>query len=279
MVKQNSTPSKKKDPVLIVLSVILAIFCIGFSFSAIRVLAILKENKKADVVYSSLRETAKEQTTPPVSMVKIPATASEENEGTADASPARHRAFSVDIAGLRELYPDMRGWIVLEGTKIDYPIVQTNNNYYYLSHLYNGSSNSNGSIFIDCENNGIFQDDNTVIYGHNMESGIMFAVLNRYKSQDFFEKHPVMTVSTADGDYLVELICGTIEDGNQPFVKFNFDGFEDMEDYVNSYRERSTFYSEVNLQPGDKLLTLCTCTYELFNGRFMLIGKISELYE
>lgn len=277
MYKKNNQNKKKKDPVIIILSVVLTLFCIGFLFSGVRVLTILNANRKANAEYNVLRETAKEQASPAVSAV-LPTVASQTEEAVT-ASPAPVRAFSVDVAGLQANYPDMKGWIVLDGTQIDYPIVQAKDNDYYLYRLYDGTQNANGSIFMDCRNTGIFLDDNTVIYGHNMQSGIMFAVLNRYKSQAFFEEHPTMVISTADGDYLAELICGTVEDGNRSFMQFQFNDFEDMEEYVNQHRKRSTFQSEVRLQPGDKLLTLCTCTYELFNGRFMLIAKVSELYE
>lgn len=277
MYKKYNQNKKNKDPVIIILSVVLTLFCIGFLVSGVRVLTILNANRKANAEYNVLRETAKSEVSPAASAV-LP-TAAARTEETVTAPPAPVRAFSVDVAGLQARYPDIKGWIVLDGTQIDYPIVQAKDNDYYLYRLYDGTQNANGSIFMDCRNTGIFLDDNTVIYGHNMQSGIMFAVLNRYKSQQFFEEHPTMVISTADGDYLAELICGTVEDGNNPFVQYHFNSFEDMEDYVNQRREQSSFQSEVRLQPGDKLLTLCTCTYELFNGRFMLIAKVSEMYE
>ena len=88
-----------------------------------------------------------------------------------------------------------------------------------------------------------------------------------------------MAIYTEEGDYLVELICGTIEDGNHEFVQFNFDDFDDMNGYVDEFKKRSTFESEVTLLPGDKLVSMCTCTYERANARYMLLGKITALYE
>ena len=112
-----------------------------------------------------------------------------------------------------------------------------------------------------------------------MKNGLMFQPLSEYKEQDFYEAHPTMMVYTTEGDYLVELICGTIEDGNYEFVKFSFDDFNDMSRYVDELKARSTFESEVTLLPGDKLVSMCTCTYERQNARYMLVGRVVELYE
>lgn len=125
----------------------------------------------------------------------------------------------------------------------------------------------------------MFTDDNTVIYGHNISNGSMFHCLNEYKHQDFYDLHPTITIYTAEGDCCIELICGTVEDGNYEFVEFNFDSFEQMRNYVERFRRWSSFDSGVELQEGDKIVSLCTCTYERMNARYMLIGRLVEVYE
>lgn len=253
---EKSDRKKKLVPIMLV------IFSLGFIFGAYKAVPILYEDKHSDTVYHELRE-----------QLNIDTEASVTKEYSAK------RRQSMDIKNLQETYPKIQAWILAEGTGIDYPIMQTADNEYYLSHLYDGTSNSNGSIFMDYRNTGIFTDDNTVIYGHHMKNGAMFYPLTEYKAQDFYETHPTMMIYTEDGDYLVELICGTIEDGNYEFVKFNFDDFNDMNGYVDELKKRSTFESKVSLLPGDKLVSLCTCTYERENARYMLLGKITELYE
>lgn len=186
---------------------------------------------------------------------------------------------SMDFSTLKEINPDIIGWIRAEGTNIDYPIAQTDNNDYYLSHLYNKDWNSNGTIFADYRNAGDFSDTNTVIYGHHMKNGTMFQALEEYKDQELYDVNPTMILFTPDGDYFIELICGTVEDGNYQFVKFDFDSEESFIQYIEGFRARSTFVSDIEVQPGDKIVSLCTCSYEWANARYMVIGKLVPIME
>ena len=125
----------------------------------------------------------------------------------------------MDFKELQEDYPE----ISAAELGIDYPVMHTNDNEYYLTHLPDGSFNKNGALFIDCNNEYMFRDRNTVIYGHNMSNGAMFHSLNGYQEQNFYEECPTMMLYTPEGDYRIELLCGTIEDGDYSFVKYNFD--------------------------------------------------------
>ena len=105
----------------------------------------------------------------------------------------------------------------------------------------------------------------------------MFHTLEGYKKQDYYDSHPIMILYTPDGDYLVELISGTIEDGMKEFVKFDFENEEDFTEYVNALRSRSTFQSTVELQPDDRLLSLCTCSYEWSEARYLVVGRLTPI--
>lgn len=270
-----------------IVPIMLVIFSLGFLFGTYKTFSIIYEDKYSDTAYHELREQLRENSPHQSTLIDLNDDDGAENEETENpatgnavtAEYSAKRRQSMDFNNLQETYPEMRAWILAEGTGIDYPIMQTTDNEYYLSHLYDGTSNSNGSIFMDYRNTGMFTDDNTVIYGHHMKNGTMFNPLMEYKAQDFYEAHPTMMIYTEEGDYLVELICGTIENGDYEFVKFSFDDFDDMNGYVDELKKRSTFESSVNLLPGDKLVSMCTCTYERQNARYMLLGKITELYE
>lgn len=275
MEKRKARPEKGRKAGI--LSVLLVIFVFGFVFSAYKALSILFEDRHADTAYSELRELSREQ-------AAAESTGEADSTGNEAAEPAEtvhvpKRAHSMDIPSLQKSFPELSGWILADGVGIDYPIMRGTDNDYYLTHLYDGTANANGAIFIDCRNTGIFTDDNTVIYGHNMGNGGMFHGLNEYKYRNFYIEHPTISIFTAEGDYRVELICGTVEDGNYEFVQFRFDSFGEMSEYVEGFRARSTFSSDVVLQEGDKLVSLCTCSYEEDNARYMLIGRIAEVYE
>ena len=257
--------------------ILFTLFCLVFAFSSFRFFSILLSNKQADKAYLNLREQAQYQS---VSQAEEPAEEVQQPEKTEDEKgPEPVQKRSMDFTDLQKKYPNMKGWILAEGTGIDYPLMQAADNDYYLSHLYDGTSNVNGALFIDYRNKGLLQDDNTVVYGHNMNSGAMFHGLNEYKDQSFYDTYPSILVYTPEGDYRIELIAGTVEDGNYEFVRFNFENFEEMSDYVSEIRSHSTFRSSVELQPGDKLLSMCTCSYELQNARYMLVGRAVKICE
>ena len=254
-------------------SVLLVVFIFSFAFSAYQILSILWESYRADRAYIELRSLAQAQPAPTAG------SEAEASEAAVKETPAptaaEKRKSSVDISELRKAYPEMSAWLYADGTGINYPVMQAADNQFYLTHLYDGSENIHGALFADYRNTGILTDDNTVIYGHNMRDGEMFHVLGEYQAQDFFETHPTMRITTEDGDYLIELISGTLEDGDYEFVRFSFENFEEMSAYVAGIRARSTFDSDAVLQPGDRLVSLCTCNYDLRNGRYMLLGRVA----
>lgn len=194
-----------------------------------------------------------------------------------DAVP--QRTVAMDFAELQSINNEIVAWIRADGTNIDYPVLHTDNNDYYMNHLYNRAGNSSGSIFIDYRNIGDFSDKNTVLYGHHMKNGSMFKSLEEYKDQEFYDANPVMNICTPNGDFSVELISGTVENGSKQFMKFYFDTDEEFMDYVNSFRARSTFQSDTVVEPGDRLVSMCTCSYEVSNARYLVMGKLVEQYD
>lgn len=99
------------------------------------------------------------------------------------------RILDIDFAALKEASPDLVGWLYCPDTVVSYPVVQGQDNSYYLSHLADGSENRNGCLFMDCGNRSGLSDENTLIYGHHMASGKMFACLVSYAEQEYYEAH------------------------------------------------------------------------------------------
>ena len=262
--------SKKKK---IVIPVLFFLFCAVFLFSGYRILGNMKTNKEAENSYRELRAGTR-------AAAPAGSPEAEEAEPASSAPAASGQIVSMDFSSLREINPEIVCWIRSEGTNFDYPVLQTDDNSYYLTHLYNGEYNKNGSVFMDPRNNGDLSDKNTVLYGHHMSNDvIMFGSLTRYKDQAFYAAHPVMTLFTPDGDYAVELISGTVEDGSVEFVRFDFTDDDDFLNYVEELRRRSAFTSDVEMRPEDRIISLCTCSYEWDNARFLLVGRLVKLYE
>ena len=188
---------------------------------------------------------------------------------------------SVDFETLRENGPDIIGWLSLPDTVLNYPVTQTDNNEYYLNHLYDGTYNKVGCLFADYENRADFSDRNTIIYGHNMRDGSMFALLNRYDEQSYFDTHRQMYLVTPKGGYVMEIFTAFAakpeESGSKtsPWqLSWKDDGAYTT--WLTAMKERSAVESDVTVTCSDKVLTLSTCTPG-GTGRFLVMGKLVKV--
>ena len=177
--------------------------------------------------------------------------------------------------------PQTVGYLKIDGTKIDTPVVQADNDKYYLRHDFNGNSTSYGAVFATYKANFKPFDRNTLLYGHNMFDGERFAALANYKSIDYFKKHPTIQFDTLFEKhqwkvYAVILTNGSIESDNGYFFDFTFNNCSDacFEEYIAELDKRKLYDTGVDLLPTDTLLTLCTCTYEFEDARLIVIARM-----
>ena len=188
---------------------------------------------------------------------------------------------TVDFEALRETSPDIIGWLALPDTAINYPVTQTDDNEYYLHHLYDGTYNKTGCLFTDYENQEDFSDRNTIIYGHNMRDGSMFAALNEYDEQSYFDTHKQMYLVTPEGGYLCEVFAAFVakpsESGSDtsPWrLSWKDDGAYTT--WLTAMAERSVVETDVTVTSSDKVLTLSTCTPG-GASRFIVMAKLVEV--
>ena len=116
--------------------------------------------------------------------------------------------IKIDFEKLKSQNEDVIAWIYSEGTEINYPIVQGEDNDYYLRRLLNGKWNIAGTLFIDYRNSSKFNDRNTFVHGHNMLDGSMFSSLLDYQKQEYYDEHPTMYLLTSDKNYTIEIFAG-----------------------------------------------------------------------
>lgn len=198
-------------------------------------------------------------------------------EGVQDSTSADFLAKEnkkVDFAALKQVNADVMAWIAADDRIIDYPIVQGTDNEYYLTHLFTGSKNKLGTLFVDYRTPGDFSEKSTVIYGHNMKDGSMFASLTQYKDQEYYDGHPYMQLFTPDGAYRIEFFAGIVADGDYEFIQYDFDGDSDFLAYIETLKSDSTFRSDVSVNANERIVALCTCSYEFNNARYALFGKL-----
>lgn len=114
---------------------------------------------------------------------------------------------NMDFSALREVNSDVLGWILIPGTAVSYPVVQGTDNDYYLNHTWKKWTSVVGSIFLECQNSRDLSDFNTIIYGHRMNNGSMFASLKNYKKQSWWSDHPCVYITDDSGSHKYEIFA------------------------------------------------------------------------
>ncbi|MBR5359886.1 MAG: class B sortase [Lachnospiraceae bacterium] len=172
------------------------------------------------------------------------------------------------------------GWLTIPGCDIDYPVMQTSNNEYYLDHNYNQDYDKNGSIFMDKDCTPAFPNDNMIIDGHHMKSGKMFGNLNRYAKKDFWEKNPNFAFDTIyeTGTYAVMYVFRSriYAQDEIVFKYYQFIDASSADEFDSNMEEMSQislYDTGVTAQYGDKLITLSTCDSSEDAGRFVVVAK------
>ena len=181
---------------------------------------------------------------------------------------------TIDFTGLKEINENCVGWIYIEDTAINYPVVQGSDNSYYLKHLISGEWNSSGCIFLDCRVNSDISDRHSIIYGHHMKNGTMFSGLTKYKSQEYYDAHPEGLLITPEQTYRIEFFAGYVASVEDTAWKVSFESDEEYEMWLKAAKERSWFESDISPAVTDRVLTLSTCSYEFDNARFVLLGVL-----
>ena len=184
----------------------------------------------------------------------------------------------IDHERLAELNEDYACWIYAPGTQIDYPIVQCEDNSYYLKRLFNREKNSAGTLFIDYRNLPDFQDPNTLIYGHHMRNDSMFGTLTDYVDQAYFEAHPYMLIMSDEEIAILELFAGYTTSDEDHCYDIAISDENDMRAFLGEAARKTNFLSGVQVQPFDRLVTLSTCAYAFEDARYIALGRINTVW-
>lgn len=234
-------------------------------YAAYNIIKIQSEYKKSVDAYKKLDNYTIEQTTSETSALSV-------------EEPVKEKPYpEVDFAGLKSVNSDVIGWIYVPDTEINYPIVHTSDNDYYLDHLVDRTQNPAGAIFLDTRNPSDFSDLHSIIYGHHMKNGSMFAALKGYKKQDFFDGHKTGYLITQDAAYSIDFFAGHVANVEENAWQLDFDDAADFDNWIKSLKEVSAFKSDIEPQYGDRIFTLSTCSYEFDDARFVLSGKLTKI--
>ena len=237
-------------------------------------------------VSKRLYRAASESFTAPAQLSAQKTSETPKTEGKTSTGPndgifrlPEYAPIKVDFESLLKVNKDVDGWIYCPDTVIDYPVMHGLSNDTYLHHSYDRTPNASGSIFVDERNQRNFVDPVSILYGHHMADRSMFASLDEWQHQEYFDKHPVMWLLTPERDYRVELFSAyTISAYDETYTIFRgFDGEEkgpELEEYLKKMKGRSAVECDVEFDPEGLYLVLSTCAYSFEDARSVVHGKM-----
>lgn len=173
------------------------------------------------------------------------------------------------------------GWLEIEGTNINYPVLQGTDNEFYMKNNYKKEKSKNGSIFLDKSYNWDIPSSNLLLYGHNNKNGTMFQDLLKYKNEDFYKEHTKIKFTTNTEDSIYEIMSvfysRVYYKSEQNVFRYyyfvNANNEQEYNDFVNNAKKSSIYDTGVTAIYGDQLLTLSTCEYSQEDGRFVVVAK------
>ena len=169
---------------------------------------------------------------------------------------------------------DIIGYITIEGTNINYPVLQTTNNDFYISHNLMKENNAGGAVFMDQRNSPTATDRNTVLFAHNMKDGSMFHNLRYYSDKQFFLDHRTIIFSTLYEESVWEVFSFYPTETNFDYIRTDFSsGSPSFTSFLSDLQLRSVVKSNVEVTAEDTILTLSTCTNGADNMRYALHAK------
>ena len=186
-------------------------------------------------------------------------------------------------AGLWKSNSDIIGWVKMEDTRIDYPVMQTKDDpEFYLHRNFKKEYSDSGTPFMDADSDIFEPTPNWMVYGHHMKSGIMFHDLVKYEKKEFYQKHPTFSFDTiykgGQGTYQI-IAAGYTKIYNEDDNVFKYyqhtalNSKEEFDEYVAGVKSISSYETGETAEYGDQLVTLSTCSYQTTDGRFFVVGK------
>jgi sortase B len=260
---------KKKKRISIPLIVAMAVCILVLIFSIWQLVSIYLEYKRGTDEYDALQQYVNEA---------LPETeygediAEEESEEGEEDTEQEERLARVSFDELKAINEEIVGWIQIPGTQISYPIMHGDDDAYYLNHTFSGNVNSSGSIFMEALNSGDFSDLHTIIYGHNMKNGAMFAGLKSYQSPSYLVSHPTVYVDLQSGTHAYQIFSCYETEANSDSYTIGFAQDDQYAEFLSTLKSRSAYDTGVDVSVEDSIITLSTCT-KSGEKRFVIHAK------
>jgi sortase, SrtB family len=183
----------------------------------------------------------------------------------------------VNFAAFKGTNADFVGMMTIPGVVDLLPVVHGSDNSFYLDHIFNKSYSTVGTLFVDFRNS-LLQDENTIVYGHNFHNqGGMFSKLVNYAKQDYYDAHPTIYYLTETGGYAIEIFSAYEASTSDLVYNLTFSTEADYSASLEHIKSMSAVNTGVEVTAMDNIMTLSTCSDIDYNGRFVVVGKVTPL--
>lgn len=259
---------------------ILIVICLGvFLYSAYQIAAYLYDNYKSKSTYDKIREEYEKQ----LEQEKEASLPIDKTDNNPNTSVAPNIPDAPGLSGKRQLMDrynslleinkDVVGWISIPNTVIDYPVVQADDNDFYLRRNIHGGSATAGTIFMDYRSDARLEGKHVILYGHHMRNGSMFKDLVKYKEEDFFQNQGNLHFNSLYEEIEWEVFSVYVADADFNYRQTEFASGENYVKFLNKLQNESMFNKGIELTENDQILTLSTCTYEYDDARFVVHAR------
>ena len=190
-------------------------------------------------------------------------------------SEENNKTINTNEEELKSINSNYEMWIQIPNTEINYPIVQAEDNEYYLKHNFKNESNMSGTRFVDYRNN-IDEDKNIIVYGHNMRNGTMFNNITKFKEDSFFNSNDTINIIRNNTLYQYEIFSVYVEDESKVSLEIEFTDNDAFVNYALNEASKSMYNKNIIITEEDKIITLVTCSYEYTGARTILVGNLKN---
>lgn len=210
---------------------------------------------------------------PDFTLLELPQSSDSEEENTAEIPGEAEKKLTEQVQELCANFDNSIGWINISEMKIDYPVMYSGDNEFYLHRAVDGSYLRVGSIFLDYRCNADFTGKINVLYGHNMSDGSMFADVMKFIDNDYFDSHNYGWLTTENAVYKIDFFSLSQPENYDDFYDVN----SDVNLWLDSLRERSFIWRDIGVSEDDRFISLSTCTGSEGSSRTVLTGKLCKI--
>jgi len=259
------------------------IFLTVFVISTVLLAGQLLDKRSGSEAYEEALTVALTQRPEVPPAVSIPASTQPEHTGPVwipepvEDDPQIQEMEKIDLSALREINSDVIGWIRIPDTKVDYPVLQGQDNQFYLKHTWQKEENSVGSVFLESRNKPDFSDYNTIVYAHNMNDGSMFATLSKYTDRQYRNKHPYIYILTDAGVRRYEIFSMYQAHVDDPTYGLSFNQPETKAAFMQHALGKSRYDMDLIPEPEDRILTLSTCSSGGYYKRWVVQARLKMI--